>query len=444
MFNLILAFILGALSILPPIAQVQNKTNITRTRTDSKTDRATLYTEVKELKFGQLERELAVMPASPKRDFFAGIVANREGRIEDSIRLLNKTIPSIRTSRPEWAALGLEALADDYLKSYRYADSSKAYADLLAHFSNQIDKSRLQDTKDDAGIISLLKTVPPQTISWKAPVNLKTERSPIGSIDAELTVNGVNGPWIFDTGADFSVLSASFAKRLGIQPSIGSAQTMSGLTGIENRLHVGVLPEIKVGSATIHNVVVLILDDDNLTIPLPKGKYRINAILGYPVFQALGSITFMKDGAFEAGKTFDSTKPAATLYMDNLSPMLECGVDGRKLMFTFDTGADSSQFSVRYYREFPTQFRALKKSRHGTYGAGGGLESMVYILPKTVLRIADENVTLHNTTVAPVSQNSPMDYAYGNLGRDFVSGFDSFTLDFAHMRFSLGNAVAQP
>lgn len=434
-------FILACAYFFLIIGQAQSKEPASRIGANAKHEGDALYSEVKEFKFEELKVELAGMSDGSERDFFAGILANRDGRIDDSIRLLDKTIPMIRTSHPEWMALGLEALADDYLKSYRYADSSKSYDDLLTHFSKQVDKTRLQDIKDDSGTISLLKTIPPQTISWDSPVRLKTERSPIGSIDVELAVNGVKGPWILDTGADFSVLSASFAKRLGIKPSVGYAQTMSGLTGIENRLHVGVLPEMKIGGATIHNVVVLILDDDNLTIKLPKGSYRINAILGYPVFQALGSITFMKNGEFEAGQTFDPTKPAATLYMDDLSPMLECGMDGRKLIFTFDTGADSSQFSVRYYRDFPNQFRALKKSRHGTYGAGGGLESMVYVLPRTVLKVADKKVILHRTTVFPVPMNSPIDYVYGNLGRDFVSGFDSYTLDFAHLRFNFGNAV---
>jgi hypothetical protein len=35
-----------------------------------------------------------------------------------------------------------------------------------------------------------------------------------------------------------------------------------------------------------------------------------------------------------------------------------------------------------------------------------------------------------------------IDEFYGNLGQDFVAGFESFTLDFSQMTFSLGAPLA--
>jgi hypothetical protein len=48
------------------------------------------------------------------------------------------------------------------------------------------------------------------------------------------------------------------------------------------------------GSATIQNVVVLI-DDANLKIALGKEAYQINRIVGYPVFQAFGTVNSRSD-----------------------------------------------------------------------------------------------------------------------------------------------------
>src|SRR5581483_3825692 len=106
-----------------------------------------------------------------------------------------------------------------------YEDAASAYADLLAHFATEIDKNKLDAIKDDYGVIKLLTKVSPQTVSMNEPIQLQTKRSPIGSIDADLTVNNITAPWILDTGANFSVVSASFAKRLGVQPSLEEAQT---------------------------------------------------------------------------------------------------------------------------------------------------------------------------------------------------------------------------
>jgi predicted aspartyl protease len=44
---------------------------------------------------------------------------------------------------------------------------------------------------------------------------LKTKRNPIGSLVTELSVNNVKERWLLDTGANFSVVSKTFAAKLG-------------------------------------------------------------------------------------------------------------------------------------------------------------------------------------------------------------------------------------
>ncbi len=306
--------------------------------------------EVKEFRVDELAAHVQAMPPGTERDYFAGILANREGHIEESIRLLSAALPSIRESSPMRAALALESLADDYTKSFRYGDASRTYDDLLSHFAKQLSAKRLQGTKDDAGVLRLLKDAPPQTISWQGPVELKTERNVINSLTAELTVNGIRAPWLLDTGANMSVVSQSFAHRLGIKPLPGHGQTGSGITGLENRLQVGLVPTFQIEGATLHNVVVMILDDANLAIGLGKETYQIHAILGYPVFQSLGAIRFSHSGVFEAGGATKTSPGGTPLYMNLLDPVIECSVDGKPLPFTFDTGAQGTNLSVRYYR----------------------------------------------------------------------------------------------
>ena len=254
------------------------------------------------------------MQPGPERDYFAGILANRTGRLEESIRLLNSAIPSIRKSQPARAALALEALADDYNKSFRYGDAANTYDDLLAHFSGELEKERLQGTRDDAGLLHLLAGAPAQTIAWQGPTRLKTERNPIGSIVTELTVNGVQEKWLLDTGANMSVVTRSFAQKLGLKPLPGFAQTGSGITGIENPLQVALVPTLQIGGATLNNVVVMIFDDANLKINMGKQSYQINAIIGYPVFQALGTVTFVGDTEFYAGDAAKAARPDADVH----------------------------------------------------------------------------------------------------------------------------------
>jgi len=52
-------------------------------------------------------------------------------------------------------------LADDYDKSFQYADAAQAFADLLTHFSSQLTREQLQSTRDDAGLAQILRQAPP-------------------------------------------------------------------------------------------------------------------------------------------------------------------------------------------------------------------------------------------------------------------------------------------
>ena len=386
-----------------------------------------------------LETKLQTMQPGPERDFFAGVLANRNGRIDDSILLLSRALPGIRESHPQRAALALETLADDYTKSFRYAEAARTYDDLLANFAGQLDRG---GTKDDSDLAHLMQGVPAQTITLQGPVRLKTERNPIGSLVTELTVNGVRGRWLLDTGANQTVVTRSFGRELGLKPLPGSAKTGSGITGIANPLQVAVLPTLQMGGATVKNVVVLMLEDASLKVGTGKHAYQINAILGYPVFQALGTITFLHSGEFEAGDAAQRLATGTRMYMRRLTPVIECGVEGNELPFTFDTGASETDLSIRYYEQFRRKAGSWQQRERQSSGAGGTVKRKVYVQPRLVLTVGDKTATLKNVSIFSTRMNSGIDELYGNLGQDLVAGFESFTLDFSRMTFSLGPRLA--
>ena len=398
--------------------------------------------ELREFRLGDLEARLPTMQPVLEREYFAGVLANRAGRIPESIRLLKSVLPSIRTSHPDRAVVALQALADDYIKSFQYGDAAQVYDDLLAHFSSQLGPDELKGAKDDAGLARILREAPAQTVTWDGAVRLKTERNPLNSMNVDLTVNGVQGPWLLDTGANLSVVSKSFAERLGLKPLPGVTQTQAGLTGTENPLRVALLPTLPMGGATLHNVVVLVLDDANLNIDLGKQAYQINGIIGYPVFQALRTITFLHDGEFEAGDEARAAGTRARMYMNQLTPIIECKVEGRDLPFSFDTGAASTDLLVRYYQQFHSASKGWKRSKTMSAGAGGVVKRKIYMQPQVKLGIGDKTVTLEKVPIYTSGTGTDTnEQLYGNLGQDVVADFESFTLDFSTMTFSLGNLL---
>ena len=408
-------------------------------------DSAEADADVKEFRLEELEAKLPSMQPGPEHDYFAGVLANRAGRLEESIRLLNSALPGIRTSRPDRAAIALQALADDYNKTFRYADAAQAYDDLLTNFASQLSGSQLQDTKDDSGLAHILREAPPQTITWDGPTRLKTERNPLGSINTELTVNGVQEQWLLDTGANLSVATRSFANRLGLKFLPGVAQTTSGITGIENPIQVALLPTLQMGRATLHNVVIMVMDDANLKVGLGgKESYQINGIIGYPVYQAIGTITFLQSGEFVAGDKTRSAQAGARMYMEQLTPVIVCAVQGKNLPFTLDTGASETDLSVRYYDRFRNDSARWKKVKTKSFGAGGIVKRKAYLQPELSLGIGNKTATLQKVFIFPAKMGAGIDNLYGNLGQDVWAKFDSFTLDFSTMTFSLGDPLPPP
>jgi hypothetical protein len=392
---------------------------------------------VKNFQFAELAQAVAAMAPSADRDYFAGLLANRDGRVADSVPLLEGVLATLTTSNPARAAVALRSLADDYVKLYRYNDAAGAFDRLLHGFGSRLDKTERRGAEDDYGTVRLLKDVPPQTVSFEGPIDLPTHRNgTLDTIDADLVVNGVEESWILDTGANFTAITASFARRLGVPVSTGKAHTQ-GITGAENDLRAAVLPELKIGGATVRNVVLIVLNDDSFNVPTGTSRYQINAVLGYPVLQALQRITFTADGHLLAGPASPSAADGATLYMQQLMPLLECGVAGKRVLFAFDTGANGSMFSVRYRREFASQLRGLSMRPHGMGGAGGVRKVMAYYLPHPRLDVGAVTVTLKDVPVVP-ELGTDTDKVFGNLGRDVTDPYRSFTIDFANMRFHLG------
>lgn len=397
--------------------------------------------ELKNFELGRLQGQLRSMPLGAVRDYFAGVLANRQGRTADSIRLLEKALPAIRATEPARAAIALRALAYDFTDTFRYRKAASAFDDLLEHFAAESD----QGDRDDAGVVRTLRDAPPQTIEWRGPVRLKIKRDPIASWVAQLDANGVSGPWLLDTGANMSVVSRSFAARLGLKPLPGTAQTQASTTGIENPLRIALVPSITIGRATLHNVVVLIMDDASLKVgygKYGKRKYQIDALLGYPALQALGAITFYQDGWFEVGAAARANTAGARMYLNLLTPVIECGVDGAELPFSIDTGAEGTNLNVRYYQRFRGQSRSWKKGQNMSSGAGGMVKRKIYIQPKLELTVGGNTATLVHVPI--FTEGAGFHALYGNLGEDLTKGFASFTIDFNRMTFRLGPPLDEP
>jgi predicted aspartyl protease len=345
----------------------------------------------------------------------------------------------LRTSNPNRAATALRALASDYFIVGRYVDASDAYSDLLRHFSAEFNHAEKQGFKDNLHTFELLREALPQTISGNRSFTVPLRHDTIGDIDVPLEIGDTKQWWIFDTGANISTISLTTAKQLGLPISKGKATTQSGATGAEVSLWTTVIPQLTFGGVIIHNAVAQVMEDKALDIDLgKKGHYQIQGILGYPVLQALGSFTIGGNEMAVSPESQPSPR-STTMYVEEMTPLIAATVEGRELLFSFDTGASSGSFTAKYLREFPQQFASLRPRKAGASGAGGTRFLKAYHLPKVAVALGSATATLKDV---PVNTNDLgvglLDQLYGNLGQSLLSPFRSYTIDFSRMQLSVG------
>jgi predicted aspartyl protease len=389
---------------------------------------------IEEREYPELERSLPQARLNEtERAYFEGVLANRRNQLEKSIELLQKALPALNKTEPKRAGVAARSLADDYTKTFQYEKADEVYRELLTKYSKRLPAADRQSLKDDGQTVHLLTDAPPQTVRVDSAFSIPTHLGQLGTIESNLAVNGVTKSWILDTGANYSVLTESAAKQMGLKLSEQAAQTQ-GASGAENPLHIALVPEMKIGSAVIRNVVTLVLPDNALLVSLPEAKHQIEAILGYPVLSALGQLTFTSDSLkVETG----GDSAGAPMYMQQLNPLVECRVNGHPMLLFFDTGASSTALTARYYNDYRQEFTNVTQSRRGVAGAGGLRYVPTYLLPNVKIAIAGETAILKTVSVNPEPIGSDFDLLYGTLGRDLTGMFKSFTFDFRSMRFRL-------
>ena len=289
-------------------------------------------------------------------------MAVRSGRFEAGVDQLTRALPTLRQSAPKRAAVALEALGTAYRATDRHTDAARVYRELADRFASQLEHF----PDDDAGLALMMRDAPAQQITWHGEVRLKSIPNPIGTRDAVLTANSVRERWLIDTGANQNVVTRGFLKRLGLTTLPGAAPVRSGITGLESSIQVAILPTLALGGATLTQVPLLVIDDRNLRIGPAGMGHQIHAILGYPTFRALGTVTFTASGEFIAGNTEEPSTPTTPLFMRGLTPVVEGLVEGHQLLFTLDTGASSTTLSNRYFELFQTKSSKWTKATSET------------------------------------------------------------------------------
>ncbi len=391
---------------------------------------------IKEKKYLELLTALSNPTGLKTNDYevFEGVLANRTNHLDTSIRLLKQAIPILqKQGARNREQIALETLADGYSRLYRYAEAADTYMTLEKRLGNQMSPAERAGVESEALQWGLLRHVRPQEVSVGAAFKVAGKRDPLGVLEAPVEIRGETRYWVVDTGSNISAISKSEARRLGIQPLKGPT-ALKGVSGIQVPVHVAVAPELRIGKARLHNVVFVLLDDQDLLVK--QLHYQIDGIIGYPVLAALGRVTFYRNDKFGVevrSKPFP--RKDYNLFVEKQTPVIAARIGGTTWLVTFDTGVQRTILTARYFREHTSDFAMKRAIDQSMAGVGGTRSTSTYTLDSVPVQIDGRSTVLHDVPVLTDRLGKNYDDFCGNLGLDAVQQFSAFTLDFDDMHF---------
>jgi predicted aspartyl protease len=383
-----------------------------------------------EIKYRLLKNDLE----KAQQLYFGCFIDNAFNRNEAAITGIDIFLKQHEASIPDSVKAALLLLqADSYYKLFQYTKAGFNDSIVIASYSTAIDSTLLRRVRNDLLTANILKDIPPQQtqVNNGTVLTWKKDRMGLTSIPVQVAHQTINS--VFDTRANISCITETYARKLGLHLMDGTVEDGSGITGIRFQNQLGIADSLYIGDILFTHVVFLVMPDDKLRFGL---FFSINLIIGFPVIEQMKEIQLYKDGRMIV-PAMASTGGEHNLAIDGPDPILYLQSGNDSLCFQLDLGAQQTSLYATYFERYATNIIANgKKTTVKLGGAGGSKRKDIYLIPQLSLSIANKNIILRKVNVF-TQKLSPQERFYGNLGQDFINNFDKLVLNFKAMSFEV-------
>jgi hypothetical protein len=324
----------------------------------------------------------------------------------------------------------LKVQEDNDVKLFDYTAAFKHTQQLLNDYDTQLTKEDKDDAQNSIIIWKNLINVHKQNTIIKKDIRVNTARDIAGLLTIPVTFGDYQDAYVFDTGANISVITESNAKKAQLQ-MVGDTFRVDAITGIKIKARTGICPEFKIGDLIVRNAVFMVFPDSALSFA--GGKYTIKGIIGFPVIASMKEVRINKVGYLEIPAKI-SDMAIHNFGLDGLTPVVNLEFKGTMLPFTFDTGAQETHLNKAFYDLFRADVELQGTSGEVKLGgAGGANTTKSYKLPSLSFKLYDKAISLTNVHVKTTIASENDNFYFGNLGQDAFAGFDELLINFNNM-----------
>ncbi len=360
-------------------------------------------------------------------------IFNKPAESNEKLERLLKTYP---TALNDSALMEIyQAQMLNYVSLFDYKNAVAVTSKLLAGFKSMLDSTDTEDFKNAGIIWESGKEIKPQTCVKSGDTKLEIEKDLAGLNNIKLKVNGVESEFIFDTGANFSTITESLAKKMKLKLLEGKLKVGTA-TDIKVDAGLAYAESMEIGNIKYQNVLFLVLPDEALTFA--GGFYKIDGIIGFPVIKEMQEISLTPAHLYVP--MIPSEKETKNLCLNSFMPVINVTHNNDSLAFTFDTGARTTCLYQKYYEKYKGYIDSNYEVENlEAEGAGGKQIVKGFILDKVLLNSAGISKQLTGVKLYSEKFKDKDKYFYGNMGQDFFSGSDRLTINFKYMYVEITN-----
>lgn len=356
-----------------------------------------------------------------------GVAYLAMGRADEGRRILSQIVKQSPHSDAAFEAQ--ERLLGYYARTGQMREASRELSALFAI------KPTDPDVLDNRSLFETFGNYPDMVVLHRQPVSFSKEQTD-GILNIPISVNGEAATFFLDSGSNFSVVSDSEARSMGLT-IIPVKTTLEDSGGTKSSMQVAVANEIDVGPIRLRNVPFLVLPAANP--PFNGLPLKQQGLLGIQVANALQTVRLDLSGKVDlAVPSTTENAMAERLTWDDMMPVLHIKFMGRQVPFTFDTGAEKTILNEPFSREFPEIVALGTKKDHKVIGLGGAVTRPSAELSSWTVILGGKTVSIDKVSVLLEKNNGESEWATGNLGLDVLLKCEPFTIDFVTMRLTTG------
>lgn len=349
------------------------------------------------------------------------------GRRQIAIRLLHRAIQKNPHGAKAYRAH--EILLNVYFRAGEYREA------LVEDDAMLTINAKAKDAANVRPLLVALSRYPDLSISRKRSILPYTSIKD-GNPHLPVLVDGKQGIYFMDTGANISVMSDAEAHSLGLTPEPVTTK-MGGISGDDDiSIRIADVQNLMIGKNHLKHVSFVVLPASHP--PFNDIPVNQQAILGLPVLRALRTIRVDKDGQIEAGGRSPANTVGTRMIFDQLTLVLQMSFHGIPLSYTFDTGAVHTTLNPPFAAAFPQTVAKGVRIEHKLTGMGGSTKQSAVKLKSLHFTLWGTGVTLSPAIVLLNKTTGTSAWAAGNLGYDLIKQTAPFTIDFRRMMVFAG------